>query len=819
MNIEQSAPLPSIGTTLPTPQSLPGIGLRYFWLLAVLLVGLFYLLDLWTSAYFAIPISYAAALVLAVAVQGRREKIAVAASSTAMFVAEVYFIHAVSEQSTWAGLTNQGFALLMVWSVTTLGLRHHSVEAGRRDSERIANERLALLNTIYTSAPVGLCFVDLNLRYLSMNAALAEMHGRAPEYFIGKSIRDANPDLADTIEVYYRRVIESGKPILDVEIKGATAARPGERHSWLATYFPVHDGSGELLGVNVAVRDITGRKQAEADTLFLLDLADCIRFAANADELTWVVAVALGEHVKVNRCAFLEIDTDQDRFTIQRDYHPHIPSLVGTYPLGAFGPLLTEAGRAGQTTTIADVAQDLRTRVHIASYQRVGVGALVAVPLLRDGTLVSALAMAHSEPRQWSEREVLLINMVAERTWLAVEKLRLDDALRFSGEALREADRRKDEFLATLAHELRNPLSLVRNVVNLQQDPNNPLPDPHWGPDIIDRQVKYLTRLTDDLFDVSRITREKLDLQREPLNLAEIVRAAVESSRPLIDQRQHELTVTMSQDSIYVEADRLRLTQVFLNLLNNAAKYTPDPGHVWLNVEQAGDTVVIRVKDTGVGIAAESLPHVFELFYQVDRSFTRSEGGLGLGLTLVHRLVEMHGGKVEVRSEGMNRGSEFIVQLPVTAHRPAGDGLLQDQIDQTSMPVRSRRILVADDFPQSAETLARLLEKDGNEVQIAKDGVAAVEAAEEFLPDIILMDLAMPRLDGYQAANRIRQQPWGKPMILIALTGWGQQQDRRRTQEAGFDAHLTKPVNYDAIVSLLARLTTPAAGESHALPH
>ncbi len=324
----------------------------------MLLVGLFYLLDLWTSAYFAIPISYAAALVLAVAVPGRREKIAVAASCTAMFVAEVYFIHAARERPTLAGLTNQGFALLMVWSVTTLGLRHHSVEADRRDSERIANERLALLNTIYTSAPVGLCFVDLNLRYLSMNAALAEMHGRTPEYFIGKTIRDANPDLADTIEVYYRRVIESGKPILDVEIKGATAARPGERYSWLATYFPVHNPSGELLGVNVAVRDITGRKQAEADTLFLLDLADCIRFAANADELTWVVAVALGEHVKVNRCAFLEIDTDQDRFTIQRDYHPHIPSLVGTYPLGAFGPLLTEAGRAGQTTTIADVGQD-----------------------------------------------------------------------------------------------------------------------------------------------------------------------------------------------------------------------------------------------------------------------------------------------------------------------------------------------------------------------------------------------------------------------------------------------------------------------------
>ncbi|HYJ16099.1 MAG TPA: ATP-binding protein [Candidatus Limnocylindria bacterium] len=820
MNISRPEPFRSIGSASSLLRSFPGIGSRYVWLLAVLLVGLFYLLDLWTAAYFEIPISYAAALVLAVGVRGRREKIAVAASCTAMFAAEVYFIHAAAAPPTSAGLTHQGFALLLVWSVTTLGLRHHSVEADRRDSERIANERLALLNTIYTSAPVGLCFVDLNLRYLSMNAALAEMHDRVPEYFIGKTIREANPDLADTIEAYYRRVIESGKPILDIEVKAATAARPDERHSWLASYFPVYHPSGELLGVNVAARDITARKQAEADTLFLLDLADCIRFAANAEELTWVVAVALGEHVKVSRCAFLDIDTAQDRLIIRRDYHPHMPSLVGTYRLGEFGPLLTEASRAGQTTTIANVALDERTRMHIESYRRVGVGAVVAVPLLRDGAVVSALAMAHAEPRQWSEREVLLINMVAERTWLAVEKLRLDDALRLSGEALREADRRKDEFLATLAHELRNPLSLVRNVVNLQQDASNPLPDPHWGPGIIDRQVKYLTRLTDDLFDISRITREKLVFQKEPLNLAEIVRAAVESSQPLIDQRQHELTVTMSQDSIYVDADRLRLTQVFTNLLNNAAKYTPDPGHIWLNVEQAGDKVVIRVKDTGIGIAAECLPRVFELFYQVDRSFTRSEGGLGLGLTLVQQLVELHGGKVEVRSEGTNRGSEFTVQLPVTAHRPDTDDLRQNGADEAGLPVRSWRILVADDFPQSAETLARLLEKDGNEVQIAQDGVAAVEAAGEFLPDIILMDLAMPRLDGYQAAQRIRQQPWGKPMILIALTGWGQQQDRRRTQEAGFDAHLTKPVNYDAIVDLLTSLTTRVdADETRTLPN
>ena len=427
-------------------------------------------------------------------------------------------------------------------------------------------------------------------------------------------------------------------------------------------------------------------------------------------------------------------------------------------------------------------------------------------PLLRDGALVSALVVASTESHEWTEREITLVNIVAERTWLAVERLRLDNVLRESDAALRDADQRKDEFLATLAHELRNPLSLIRNVNTLQTTPSTPSEDPSWGHDIIERQVNYLTRLTDDLFDVSRITREKLVLHKESLNLAEIIRAAVESSRPLIEQRQHELTVTMSQNSIYVDADRVRLTQVFMNLLNNAAKYTPDPGHIWLNVEQAGDTVVVRVKDTGVGIAAENLPHLFELFYQVDRSFTRSEGGLGLGLTLVHRLVEMHAGKVEVRSDGINRGSEFIVHLPVLPVQPIHEPVETREETYNHAARRCRRILVADDFPQSAAILARLLRQDGNEVHVAQDGIEAVEAAAEFRPDVAVLDIAMPKLDGFDVARVIREQPWGKRMFLIALSGWGQQLDRQRTKDAGFDAHLTKPAKYETLMEILNRL-------------
>jgi PAS domain S-box-containing protein len=246
----------------------------------------------------------------------------------------------------------------MVWSVTTLGLRHRTVEQDRRDSERIANDRLALLNTIYTSAPVGLCFVDLSLRYLSMNAALAEMLGRTPEYYIGKTIRDANPELADTIEVHYRRVIESGKPILDVEIKGVTAAGPGGHYAWLASYFPVQNPSGELLGVNVALRDITARKQAEADTLFLLDLAECIRFAANAEELTWAVAVALGEHANVTAAP------SRDRYGTKSVHRSAIITawcIVDCSYQWNRSTVLIDVGRAGQAMTISDVARDERT--------------------------------------------------------------------------------------------------------------------------------------------------------------------------------------------------------------------------------------------------------------------------------------------------------------------------------------------------------------------------------------------------------------------------------------------------------------------------
>src|SRR4030095_10838445 len=457
---------PLLSTRKSTPSKF-GLRGQLIWILVPLvLVGIF-VADMSTPAGLALPVCYVAGLLLVVALPGTGEKILAAVTCTILMVLHFWFSPATPSVPIWVYLLNYGLAVLMIWTVTILGLRHRHVQEVMRENERIANDRLAQLKTIYASAPVGLCFVDRDLRFVSINDALAQMNGRLPEYFLGKTVREAVPELADTIEAHYRRVIDTGYPVIDEEVQSVAPNRPKERSYSLCSYYPVHNESGELLGVNVAVLDITRRKELEADTLFLLDLGECIRFAANADELLWALAVALGEHLKVSRCCFIEVNETQDRFTVQRDYHPHVPSMVGSYPLAELSPAVVGAAKYGQTTVISDVDADERTVEYLKTYRQFGVSALVATPMLRDGKLVSALIVATNERNEWTERQISLVNVVAERTWLAVKTLRLEKARRGSAAALRDADRRKDEFLATLAHELRNPLSLVRNVITL----------------------------------------------------------------------------------------------------------------------------------------------------------------------------------------------------------------------------------------------------------------------------------------------------------------------------------------------------------------
>ncbi len=372
--------------------------------------------------------------------------------------------------------------------------------------------------------------------------------------------------------------------------------------------------------------------------------------------------------------------------------------------------------------------------------------------------------------------------------------------------ALREADRRKDEFLATLAHELRNPLAPVRNALHLiQLAGQNPEAVEH-ARQMIERQVEHLVRLVDDLLDVGRITRGKINLQKEPVDLADVIARAVESSRPLIDARRHNLEVTLPKTPLTVEGDPVRLAQVFLNLLNNAAKYTPEGGKIWLTARREDGKAVVRVRDTGMGIPHEMLPKVFDLFTQAERTLDRSEGGLGIGLTLVRRLTEMHGGSVEAFSAGPGQGSEFVVRLPLlTAAPPAPAPETPAELPGRTEPVPPRRILVVDDNQDSAESLAMLLRLFGNDVRTAHDGHLALAVAEAYRPDVVLLDIGLPGMNGYDMARAIRKMPALDQAVLVALTGYGAEEDRRRSREAGFDAHLVKPVDLGTLQELLAR--------------
>jgi PAS domain S-box-containing protein len=380
-------------------------------------------------------------------------------------------------------------------------------------------------------------------------------------------------------------------------------------------------------------------------------------------------------------------------------------------------------------------------------------------------------------------------------------------------EALIEADRRKDEFLAMLAHELRNPLAPIRNAAQLLKRLGPPVPELQWARDVIDRQVEHLGRLVDDLLDVSRITQGKITLRKKKVDLVNIIANAVEASRPLIEARNHKLSVALPKHPLPVEGDPTRLTQIISNLLNNAAKFTPEGGVIWLSAEAVGGQIVLRVRDTGAGIAADLLPHVFDLFRQADRSLDRAQGGLGVGLTLVRSLLDLHGGSVEAFSDGPNRGSEFVVRLPALDTQ-VEVGRAASVIAGHERPVAAYRILVVDDNTDSAESIALLLELNGHHVRMAHDGPMALEVADSFHPEIVVLDIGLPGMDGYEVARRLRNGGVTHEVLLIALTGYGQAEDRLRSHAAGFDHHLIKPVDIDALQDLIASRRSAERSES-----
>jgi signal transduction histidine kinase len=437
------------------------------------------------------------------------------------------------------------------------------------------------------------------------------------------------------------------------------------------------------------------------------------------------------------------------------------------------------------------------------------------------------LAQANTTLQAEKTRELESLNRVLQRANQELEaanrSLQTEVTERTRVElALKEADRHKDEFLAMLAHELRNPLAPIHNAVALMH--RSPLTDPQliWSRDVIGRQLSHLTRLVDDLLDVSRITRGKINLNKEAIEIGSLVVRTVETVQPLFEERGHTLRVEMPDGGLSVLGDPTRLMQAIGNVLSNAAKYTERGGEVALRAAQSGSSEVeIRVRDNGIGIPPHLMPMIFNLFTQLDRSSGPAQSGLGIGLALVQRLVEMHGGSVTAHSDGPGRGSEFVIRLPLLLSPRV---LIHDQQLETRSALEppmtnaeatsptQRRILVADDNNDALESLATLLQLSGHEVYTAANGAVALESAEQHRPEVALLDIGMPKLDGYEVARRIRAQPWGARITLVALTGWGQDSDRRRSQEAGFDSHLVKPLDLDKLTDLLA--TLPSAGGS-----
>lgn len=611
-----------------------------------------------------------------------------------------------------------------------------------------------------------------------------------------------HPDDYDRCMTAWKAALRDGTPY-EIEVRNR---RHDGVYRWFVTRaVPAKGSDGEVVAWFGTTTDIHEQKEAEQSTQFLADasaaLASLTDYESTLQRVAslavpffadWCAVDVLEGDGGVRRLAIAHVDPG--KVQLMRDMQAKFPPR----PESKYG--VRQVLRTGQTQWAAVISDDMLSTVQQSAEQarlvrELGAKSYICVPMKSRSRTIGTLTFVTAESgRIYDADDVRAAEDLAHRAVIAIENATLLAALK-------DADRRKDEFLAMLAHELRNPLAPIRNAVGIFRAKGSPSPELRWAAEVIDRQVHHMTRLVDDLLDVSRITRGKIDLRKQVVDLGTVVNAAVEASRPIIEKWDHRLTVTLPEEPVRLNADPARLAQVLANLLNNSAKYTDQGGEISLAAEVVAGNVVISVRDNGIGIPRQELPRIFEMFTQMDHTIERSEGGLGIGLTLVRRLVELHGGVVEARSEGLNRGSEFIVRLPLspatgTAAAGAGDGR-----ETAAAPVR--RILVVDDNQDAADSLGMLLRMSGNDVRTAHDGLEAVGSAATFRPDVVLLDLGLPKLSGYEVARRIRAQEGGARIVLVALTGWGAEEDRRRSQEAGFDHHMTKPIELDTLQRVL----------------
>ena len=562
---------------------------------------------------------------------------------------------------------------------------------------------------------------------------------------------------------------------------------------------PVMDEHGTVLFIAPTGTDITERKQVEQRLRLLDEMNEATRGASDPRVIMEEVPRLLGEHLRVTRCAYADVEPNNDQFTIRHDWHAaDAVTSVGSYSLDLFGPRAARDMREGRTLVIRDVDRELTASEGGDMFNAIGVKAIICCPLVKEGRLVAMMAVHQNDPRDWTAANVTLLEEVVERSWAYIERIRAMETLRLE-------DRRKSEFLAVLAHELRNPLAPIRNGLHVMRIASDKPATVSRVRDMMERQLGHLVHLVDDLLDIARITRGKVDLQKEQVELRTVVASAVETSLPAIESRRHDLTLRIPEQPLAMTIDPTRISQVISNLLTNAAKYTPVGGRIDVSAHRDGEHVVLRVSDTGIGIPADAIGSIFEMFTQVGNHVERTQGGLGIGLSLARRLVELHGGTISAQSAGVGQGSTFSVRLPFAA-----GGVAQAEAAAFDRPLemagRRFRVLVVDDNADAAETMSDYLEMSGYTSRVVYNGYQALEVIPEFRPEVVFLDIGMPGMNGYEVAGEIRRMTDMAGVTLIALTGWGAGTDRVRAHEAGFDHHLTKPASFNAVHALLTAL-------------
>ena len=660
-----------------------------------------------------------------------------------------------------------------------------------QEPEKSLFECEELSRAILENSPECLGLLDTTGRFLMINETGLRLLG------------------ADSVDAAYGtewRLLwpERARPQLDVAMSSAKSGgkarfrewcptTKGELRLWDVTVTPLRDHSGRLTRFLTASRDITDIKRME----------DELRWSARCNALT---SEAAGQLLKSDNpravvdelCRMVMSQLDcQFFFNFLFEEHTdclRLNAFAGVSEEEAHKFERLEYGRALRGCAVrncesesACTARDLRTEL-IGSH---GVTAYCCHPLITEGRVIGTLAFGSRTRSAFNDSEIDLMETLSHFVSMAIARAQMD-------RALRESDRRKDEFIATLAHELRNPLAAIRNGFNVLNQTGGAAM-PRLRP-MMDRQLDQLVRLVDDLLEVSRIKTGKIELKKQRIDLASVIDQAVEMNRDLIEASGLELCVALSDEPLFVEADAVRLTQVFANLLNNAAKYTDPGGRIEITVQRGADGAVVSVTDTGVGIAKDMLPRVFDIFAQAGDIHARSKGGLGIGLALTRGLVALHEGTVEAHSEGEGRGASLIVRLPLSANVEAGARPSKAMAARARAP---RHVLIVDDVPDVADSLALLLETLGANVRVARSGAEGLALFAEFAPELVLLDIGMPGMDGIETARRMRELPTGRKATLVALTGWGEAETRKRVKEAGFDRHITKPADMGELEALL----------------